>query len=147
MILRFTAYRRKLSEVGNHTPVQANPDDKPQYEGAVFSDGTTVIKWLTPAGGTSTFENLEKALATHGHPEYGTDIIWHDGPAPEEWKHQLIAHAEHIQNGYHATGFTDVTMRIHEDEEGRLRELVLHTLDDSIFHQIYPVPGSTTVEA
>jgi hypothetical protein len=29
--------------------------------------------------------NLEDMLAIHGHPEYGTEIEWHDGPPPEEW--------------------------------------------------------------
>lgn len=141
MILRFTAYRRQLSNTGTHKGVIANPDDQPQYEGVVFSDGTTVIKWLTQAGGTSTFATLEKALATHGHPEYGTDIVWHDGAAPEEWKHQLIAHAEHLQQGYHDAGLTDVTLSMEINDAGELVGLVLKRVyDDALIQQIYPVP-------
>jgi hypothetical protein len=24
-------------------------------------------------------------LTIHGHPEYGTEIVWHDAEAPQEW--------------------------------------------------------------
>lgn len=138
---RFTAYRRNLSERGTHGEAQANPDDQPQYEGVVFSDGTTVIKWLTVAGGVSTFSTLEKALSTHGHPEYGTDIVWHDGgDIPEEWKHQLLSHAEKLQHEYHKDGYTDVTLQVEEDAKGALLSLVLKNMDETIHYRVYPVP-------
>lgn len=140
MIYRFTAYRRNLSNRGTHTGTLSNPDEAPQYEGAVFTDGTTVIKWLTPSGGTSSFVSLEKALATHGHPEYGTDIVWHDGAAPEEWTHQLIAHAEHLQQGYHDAGLTDVTLSIEYGENNELKVLQLKRIhDNAVLEQVYPV--------
>lgn len=85
MIKRFTAYRRNLEERQTHTLLQRNPDDEPQFEGAVFSDGSVALRWLTPLASTSIWTDLESALGVHGHPEYGTFIEWHDGPVPDEW--------------------------------------------------------------
>jgi len=46
----------------------------------VFSDGTVCVRWLTPRFRShslwSCWDDLERV---HGHPEYGTEIIWHDG--------------------------------------------------------------------
>lgn len=39
-IERFTAYRRNISERGTHTEYQRNPDDAPQFEGVIWSDGS-----------------------------------------------------------------------------------------------------------
>ena len=84
---RFTAYRRQLStyEGSAHTHYQKNNDDEPQYEGVIFSDGTVAIRWLTPCASTSVWPDLMTMLRVHGHPEYGTDIVWHDGDQPDEW--------------------------------------------------------------
>lgn len=82
---RFTAYRRNISQRGTHTEWQRNPDDQPQYQGVVFDDGVTVIRWMTAVGSTSIFPDLNGMLRIHGHPEYGTEIIWHDGDEPLEW--------------------------------------------------------------
>lgn len=60
----------------------ANPPDAPQYEGVIFSDGTVVIRWLTPNRSHSIWSGLEPLIAVHGHPEYQTRIEWFDG-APE----------------------------------------------------------------
>lgn len=84
-IQRFTAYRRNLSERRTHTKLQSNPDDHPQYEGVIWSDGTVTLRWLTACASTSVWSSIEDCLSIHGHPEYGTDIIWHDGPAPTYW--------------------------------------------------------------
>lgn len=89
---RFTAYRRNLSARGTHTAVQANPDDQPQFEGVVWTDGTCTIRWLTAKGSTAVWDCLMDMLMIHGHPEYGTDIVWHDWPegvVPHEWTHML----------------------------------------------------------
>ena len=84
-IQRFTAYRRRLSDRGTHNTFQANPDDCPQYEGVIWTDGTVTIRWLTACGSTAVWNNIEDMLNIHGHPEYGTDIVWHDGEAPAHW--------------------------------------------------------------
>lgn len=89
-MIRFTAYRRDMSKLvaaGRvaHTEYQRNADDVPQYEGVVFEGGKCVLHWLTSVGSVSVFDSLLDALRIHGHPEYGTEIVWHDGPAPAEW--------------------------------------------------------------
>lgn len=89
-IQRFTAYRRNLSAVGRHSVDQSNADDKPQFEGVIWSDGTVTLRWLTPMASTSVWPSIEAAIAVHGHPEYGTDILWHDAPEPKCWTDAII---------------------------------------------------------
>lgn len=92
---RFTAYRRNLATRGTHTELQRNPDDMPQFEGVVWSDGSCTIRWLTACKSTAVWNSLEDMLNVHGHPEYGTDIIWHDHETiPDEWSKQLQAAKE-----------------------------------------------------
>lgn len=86
---RFTVYRRAISERGTHDETQRNADEAPQFEGVIFSDGTVCLRWLTAARSHSVWSTLEDMLAIHGHPEYGTEIEWHDGDAPEEWTRRL----------------------------------------------------------
>ena len=93
MIQRFTAYRRQLSQRGTHNSFQRNPDEAPQYEGVIWSDGTVTLRWLTVCGSTSVWSNIESALRIHGHPEYGTEIVWHDAPAPKIWEDMVYAQA------------------------------------------------------
>lgn len=85
MIKRFTVYRRDMDSRDTHTLLQKNPQDQPQFEGVVFSDGTVALRWLTPLQSTSVWPDLETALGVHGHPEYGTVIEWHDSEAPIFW--------------------------------------------------------------
>lgn len=78
---RFTVYRRgDLSET--HNANQVNPADQPQYEGVVFSDGTTVVRWLTAARSTSVWADFDTLWKIHGHDDanskHGTVIVWHD---------------------------------------------------------------------
>ena len=84
-IQRFTAYRRNLSIVGSHNHLQRNADDEPQFEGVIWTDGTVTLRWLTACKSTSIWNSVEDMLAIHGHPEYGTEIIWHDGNEPLYW--------------------------------------------------------------
>lgn len=91
---RFTAYRRNLAERGTHTELQRNADDEPQFEGVIWTDGTVTLRWLTACKSTSVWNNLEDMLNIHGHPEYGTEIIWHDGVEPEEWTNRVLAWEE-----------------------------------------------------
>ncbi|NBT35442.1 MAG: hypothetical protein EBT03_07870 [Betaproteobacteria bacterium] len=79
---RFTVYRRgDLS--ATHNADQANAPDQPQYEGVVFSDGTTVVRWLTAARSTSVWADFDTLWRIHGHDdqnsEHHTEIVWHDG--------------------------------------------------------------------
>lgn len=88
---RFTAYRRNISQRDTHTALHKNADSEPQYEGVIWSDGTCTLRWLTPIRSHSVWRNIGDALAIHGHPEYGTEIVWHDGPEPPEWTAQIEA--------------------------------------------------------
>lgn len=145
MIQRFTAYRRNLSELveagkTQHSPSQYNPGDVPQFEGVVFPDGTTVIKWLTAAKSISIFSCLKEMLIIHGHPEYGTDFVWLDGPMPYQWEEQLVEYAEKMQAAHHAAGYTDVLLQFERNRDETLKRLVVKNLDESIHHVVHP-PG------
>lgn len=85
MIKRFTAYRRNMDNRETHTDLHKNPETEPQYEGVIWSDGTVTIRWLTPLRSHSIWNCLNDLLGVHGHPEYGTEIEWHDCKPPEEW--------------------------------------------------------------
>lgn len=87
---RFTAYRRDISHRETHNDKQKNADSEPQFEGIVWTDGTVTLRWLTACRSHSIWNNLEECLAVHGHPEYGTEITWHDhNTPPAEWTKQL----------------------------------------------------------
>jgi len=91
-VKRFTAYRRAISQRDTHTAYQKNPDDVPQFEGVIWTDGTVTLRWLTACRSTSVWANLEDMLNIHGHPEYGTEIVWHDQQeSPAEWVAQCAA--------------------------------------------------------
>jgi hypothetical protein len=62
-----------------------NSSDAVQYEGVVFSDGTCVLRWRTAVGSCSVFKSFEDAMRIHGHPEYGTKIVFADEPLPLPW--------------------------------------------------------------
>jgi hypothetical protein len=49
------------------------------YEGAVFSDGTVVLRWLTQYRSHSVWACWDDFWRVHGHPEYGTEIVFTDG--------------------------------------------------------------------
>jgi hypothetical protein len=96
-IQRFTAYRRNLSSMGTHTESQRNPDDEAQFEGVIWSDGTVTLRWLTACRSTSVWGSLEDMLEVHGHPEYGTEIIWHDRVVPPEfWLDKVRAYHQKL---------------------------------------------------
>ena len=84
---RFTVYRRgDLS--ATHNADQANAPDQPQYEGVVFSDGTTVVRWLTAARSTSVWADFDTLWRIHGHDDpnskHHTEIVWHDEESKEK---------------------------------------------------------------
>lgn len=86
---RFTAYRRAISARDTHNHLQKNADDIPQFEGVIWTDGTVTLRWLTACRSHSVWSSIEDCLAIHGHPEYGTEIVWHDGAAPQAWADQV----------------------------------------------------------
>ncbi len=74
----FTMYRKGDLAV-THDDNQRNAPDEPQFEGVVFSDGKVVVRWLTKCRSVSVWDSLEDMLAIHGHPEYGSVLVWNDG--------------------------------------------------------------------
>ena len=81
---RFTAYRPAIPD-DTHNDDQMNAPEEPQYEGIVFSDGSCVLNWLTAVGSISVWKSFDDAMRIHGHPEYGTRIVWHDEIMPLPW--------------------------------------------------------------
>jgi hypothetical protein len=70
-------YRRNVPDA-THNENQRNAADQPQFEGVIFSDGRCAIRWLTAKPSTSCWDSLDDMLAIHGHPEYGSELVWHD---------------------------------------------------------------------
>lgn len=97
MTQRFTAYRRQMSERDTHNELQKNADDQPQYEGVIWSDGTCTLRWLTAAKSTSMFDSFQAMINVHGHPEYGTEIVFHDGEAPQAWIAALVLYGQKLE--------------------------------------------------
>lgn len=87
-IRRFTAYRPAVP-TDTHNEDQRNEPDQVQYEGVVFSDGSCAIRWRTAVNSTSFWDSFEDAMRIHGHPEYGTRIVFHDEPIPLPWDPEI----------------------------------------------------------
>ncbi len=77
---RFTMYRRNVPKE-THNEYQRNAADEPQFEGVIFSDGKVAIRWLTAKRAVSFWDSFDDMMTIHGHPEYGSVLVWHDeGP-------------------------------------------------------------------
>jgi hypothetical protein len=76
----FTMYRRDMSGT-THDASQKNAPDQPQFEGVEFTDGSVAIRWLTAKRSTAVWSSMDDMLAIHGHPEYGSELHWHEPPA------------------------------------------------------------------
>jgi hypothetical protein len=77
MIRTFTGYR-PAPPPEHLASGAANVSDQPQYEGALFTDGTVCIRWLTAYQSHSLWACWDDFYKIHGHPEYGTYITWDD---------------------------------------------------------------------
>lgn len=63
-----------------------NSGETPDYEGCIYSDGTVAIRWLTEYQSHSAWSCWADFYHVHGHPEYGTRIIFDDGAiADQAW--------------------------------------------------------------
>lgn len=56
-----------------------NAGEEADYEGVIYSDGTVVIRWLTQFRSHSVWPDWNAFYQVHGHPEYGTVIVFDDG--------------------------------------------------------------------
>ena len=74
---RFVMYQRNIPK-DTHDKNQANASHEPQFEGVVFSDGKTAIRWLTAKRSVAVWDNFEDMMAIHGHPEHDSELKWLD---------------------------------------------------------------------
>ena len=61
-----------------HNENQRNAPNQPQFEGVMFSDGTVAVRWLTAKRSTSVWSSFQDMMDIHGHPEYGSELMWVD---------------------------------------------------------------------
>jgi hypothetical protein len=73
----FTMYRQDVPDE-THPPGTKNAPDEPQFQGVQFDDGTVVIRWMTAFKSTTCWDSMEDMLAVHGHPEYGSVLVWNE---------------------------------------------------------------------
>lgn len=73
----FTMFRRNVPDA-THDANQKNAPDEPQFEGVVFTDGRVAIRWLTAKRSVAVWDSMDDMLAIHGHPEYGSELVWHE---------------------------------------------------------------------
>lgn len=74
---RFEVFRRSPPD-GYRLGGYANPPEHVQFQGVVFDDGTTAVRWLTEHRSTSVWASFSELMAVHGHMNegYGTEIRW-----------------------------------------------------------------------
>lgn len=71
----FTAYRPNVP-TDTHNEDQRNEPHMPQFQGVIFDTGRCAIQWLTAIKSVSVFESFEEMMRIHGHPEYGTYVVF-----------------------------------------------------------------------
>jgi len=126
---RFTAYRRNISQRASHNSFQKNPDDAPQFEGVEWSDGTVTLRWLTACRSHSTWDSLADMLVIHGHPEYGTEIDWHDWhTTPQIWL-DMVRVARRPTPTHHIRVRTIDSVSTHVEDDGAIVMSVLRSED------------------
>lgn len=70
-------YRRAVP-TETHDANQRNAPDEPAFEGVQFTDGSVALRWMTAVRSTSIWASMDDAMAIHGHPEYQSELVWHD---------------------------------------------------------------------
>jgi hypothetical protein len=73
----FTGYRPSPPEEYVDKGI-TNSGKTADYQGVIFDDGTVVIRWMTAYRSHSVWNNYSDFLQVHGHPEYGTEIIFNE---------------------------------------------------------------------
>jgi len=78
-IRTFAGYRPDPPSEYLEKGISNGDQNKPDYEGVIFSDGTVAIRWLTDFRSHSVWNSWKGFYQVHGHPEYGTKILFEDG--------------------------------------------------------------------
>jgi hypothetical protein len=97
MVWHFVGYRPEAAALGKHSADTLNAPELPQYQGVIFADGTCVMRWLTAKRSWSVWDSFAEAFAVHGHPEYGTRIVWPDGDAPADALEVIATAVEELE--------------------------------------------------
>ncbi len=71
----FVMYRRNVP-TDTHDENQRNAPDEIQFEGVQFTDGSVAVRWRTAIHSTSIWASMDDLLKIHGHPEYGSELVW-----------------------------------------------------------------------
>lgn len=82
----FTVFRTNAKKVVNEFEQNNYRDgDLPQFEGAIFHDGSVAVRWFTETKSMSYWASMEdlKKVHIYAHPDYGTRIEWNDGSIEE----------------------------------------------------------------
>lgn len=74
----FTVFRPAVP-TDSHNEDQRNDPDKPQFQGVIFDSGKCVLSWLTAVESISVYDSFDDMIRIHGHPEYGSYLVWDDG--------------------------------------------------------------------
>jgi len=59
-----------------------NAGESCDYQGVIFADGSVVVRWMTEFRSHSVWACWDDFYRVHGHPEYGTRIVFGDGGDP-----------------------------------------------------------------
>lgn len=73
----FVMFRRAVPDA-THDANQKNAPDQVQFEGVRFTDGSVAIRWCTAKRSTAVWASMDDMLDIHGHPEYGSELVWHE---------------------------------------------------------------------
>ena len=74
----FTGFRPNPPEEYKDLKI-TNSGETADYQGVIFDDGTVVLRWLTEFRSHSVWADWKSMYQVHGHPEYGTRIVFDDG--------------------------------------------------------------------
>jgi len=81
-----TVYRTNARDLKSETEKHNyNDGDVPQFEVAVFTDGSVAQRWFTASRSMVWWACWDDLAKTHitAHPDYGTRVEWSDGEVQE----------------------------------------------------------------
>jgi hypothetical protein len=94
----------RLGDISDtHDENQMNPPDDPQFEGVIFADGKCAIRWLTAKRSVTVWDSFEDMMDIHGHPEYGSRLIWREVQDVNPAELELAKLKQAVSEVYYAT--------------------------------------------
>lgn len=111
---RFVMYRRNVPDA-THNADQKNAPHEPQFEGVQFTDGSVAIRWRTAKCSTAIWASMEDMLAIHGHPEYGSELVWHEDYALDQCERGYDPHGPEVSALHHWFADNGQQWKWHDD--------------------------------